>query len=189
MRCCGRDRGCLALRRRPSGGFKSPTAAWLKTVVVNAVGRGAARSRQVWVGKMSDDESPPPLTCRKPERGRRNEGCFLALGWAWGAPGHCPGGVRLPLWVLPFAAGTPAALSWHAFTRSIDEPCSGSCCLYEFARSRVPSPGALADSPVVAMKRPRIAAEVERSGGVVLAGGRGQLSGEEPRHGSRLKIK
>jgi hypothetical protein len=37
----------------------------------------------------------------------------------------------------------------------------------ESARSRVPSPGALADSPVVAGKPPRIAAEVEPRGGVV----------------------
>ena len=31
-----------------------PQLHWLKTVVVNVVGKGAARSRQVWVGKMSD---------------------------------------------------------------------------------------------------------------------------------------
>ncbi len=31
-----------------------PHLHWLKTVVENVVGKGAARSRQVWVGKMSD---------------------------------------------------------------------------------------------------------------------------------------
>ena len=31
-----------------------PQVHWLKTVVLNVVGKGAARSRQVWVGKMSD---------------------------------------------------------------------------------------------------------------------------------------
>jgi len=33
---------------------KRPQVHWLKTVVLNVVGKGAARSRQVWVGKMSD---------------------------------------------------------------------------------------------------------------------------------------
>jgi RNA-directed DNA polymerase len=32
-----------------------PQVHWLKTVVLNVVGKGAARSRQVWVGKMSDE--------------------------------------------------------------------------------------------------------------------------------------
>ena len=31
-----------------------PQVHWLKTVVLNVVGKGAARSRQVGVGKMSD---------------------------------------------------------------------------------------------------------------------------------------
>ena len=31
-----------------------PQVHWLKTVVLNVVGKGGARSRQVWVGKMSD---------------------------------------------------------------------------------------------------------------------------------------
>ena len=31
-----------------------PQLHWLKTVVVNVAGKGATRSRQVWVGKMSD---------------------------------------------------------------------------------------------------------------------------------------
>ena len=45
-----------------------PQLHWLKTVVVNVVGKGATRSRQVRVGKMSDGREPRRLTCRKPER-------------------------------------------------------------------------------------------------------------------------
>ncbi len=34
-----------------------PQVHWLKTVVLSVVGKGAARSRQVWVGEMSDGHS------------------------------------------------------------------------------------------------------------------------------------
>jgi retron-type reverse transcriptase len=59
----------------------------------------------------------------------------------------------------------------------------------ESARSRVPSPGTLADSPVVAEKLPRIAAGVERRGGAVQACGCGQPKGMNRVHESRLKGK
>jgi hypothetical protein len=52
---------------------------WLKTVVLNVVGKGATRSRQVWVGRMSDGRKSS-ARCRKPERRRRNQGRFFALG-------------------------------------------------------------------------------------------------------------
>ena len=40
----------------------------------------------------------------------------------------------LPLRALPLAASLPAAVSGYAFTRSIEEPRSGSCCLYAGCR-------------------------------------------------------
>jgi hypothetical protein len=59
---------------------------WLKTVVLNVVGKGSTRSGQVWVGKMSDGRSPLPLTCRKWLRRCRNQGRPIVLGSAWGLP-------------------------------------------------------------------------------------------------------
>ena len=50
-------------------------------------------------------------------------------------------------------------------------------------------PGTLADSPVVAVKLPRIAAGVEPRGGAVRAGGRGQPQGRNRVHEPRLKGK
>ncbi len=35
-----------------------PPGLWLKTVVLNGVGKGATRSCQVWAGKMSDGLKP-----------------------------------------------------------------------------------------------------------------------------------
>jgi hypothetical protein len=42
-----------------------PQLHWLKTVVVNVVGKGVARSRQVWVGKMSDGREPSAVDVSK----------------------------------------------------------------------------------------------------------------------------
>ena len=42
-----------------------PQLHWLKTVVVNVVGKGAARSRQVRVGKMSDGREPSAVDVSK----------------------------------------------------------------------------------------------------------------------------
>ncbi len=42
-----------------------PHLHWLKTVVENVVGKGAARSRQVWVGKMSDGREPSAVDVSK----------------------------------------------------------------------------------------------------------------------------
>ena len=53
----------VALRGEASN---RPQVHWLKTVVLSVVGKGATRSCQVWVGKMSDgSKGPLPLTCRK----------------------------------------------------------------------------------------------------------------------------
>ncbi len=51
------------------------------------------------------------------------------------SPPACPATVLcssriLPLGALPLAASLPATVSGLAFTRSIEEPRSGSCCLY-----------------------------------------------------------
>ena len=56
LRCCtSRWRNLwtsgVALREEASNHLPGP---WLKTVVLNGVGKGAAGSRQVWAGKMSD---------------------------------------------------------------------------------------------------------------------------------------
>ncbi len=42
-----------------------PHLHWLKTVVENVVGKGAAGSRQVWVGKMSDGREPSAVDVSK----------------------------------------------------------------------------------------------------------------------------
>ena len=55
MRCCRSDGGCLALRSRTTGGgSKPPTGALAEDRCAERRGKGAARSRQVWVGEMSD---------------------------------------------------------------------------------------------------------------------------------------
>ena len=51
------------------------------------------------------------------------------------SPPACPATVLcssriLPLGALPLAAGLPTTVSGLAFTRSVREPSSGSCCLY-----------------------------------------------------------
>jgi hypothetical protein len=39
---------------------------WLKTVVLNVVGKGATGSRQVWIGKMSDERKFSVVDVSKP---------------------------------------------------------------------------------------------------------------------------
>lgn len=63
-----------------------PGLHWLKTVVVNVVGKGAARSRQVGVEKMSDGRKPSAVDASKGLRRRRNQGRANVLGSAWGHP-------------------------------------------------------------------------------------------------------
>ena len=71
-----------------------PQVHWLKTVVLNVVGKGAARSRQVWVGKMSDGRESSAVDVSKVVRRCRNQGRPIVLGSAWGLPDYCPGGIR-----------------------------------------------------------------------------------------------
>ena len=68
-----------------------PQVHWLKTVVLNVVGKGAARSRQVWVGKMSDGRESSAVDVSKVVRRCRNQGRPIVLGSAWGLPVLLPG--------------------------------------------------------------------------------------------------
>jgi len=85
---------------RPSGAAlrgeasNRPQVHWLKTVVLNVVGKGAARSRQVRVGKMSDGRRSSAVDVSKVVRRCRNQGRPIVLGSAWGLPVYCPGGIR-----------------------------------------------------------------------------------------------
>ena len=76
----------------------------------------------------------------------------------------------------------PETAAWKSAAR-------GRSRAAESARRRVPSPGTLADSPVVAVNHPRIAAGAEPRGGVVQAGGCAQPYGRKRVHEPRLKGK
>jgi hypothetical protein len=68
-----------------------PQVHWLKTVVLNVVGKGAARSRQVGVGKMSDGpEGSSAVDVSKVVRRCRNQGRPIVLGSAWGSSDVLP---------------------------------------------------------------------------------------------------
>ena len=86
-----------------------PHLHWLKTVVLNVVGKGAARSRQVWVGKMSDGRKSSAVDVSKVVRRCRNQGRPIVLGSAWGLPDYCPGGIRHIGSMIP-----TEALLWNA---------------------------------------------------------------------------
>ena len=65
-----------------------PQVHWLKTVVLNVVGKGAARSRQVWVGKMSDGRKSSAVDVSKAGKMTSKPGSLLH-------PGMSLGGTRL----------------------------------------------------------------------------------------------
>ena len=65
-----------------------PQVHWLKTVVLNVVGKGAARSRQVWVGKMSDGRESSAVDVSKAGKMTSKPGSLLH-------PGMSLGGTRL----------------------------------------------------------------------------------------------
>jgi hypothetical protein len=136
---------------------------WLKTVVLNVVETTRQRSRQVWTGKMSDerefsavDVSKAPNTTSKP------------------GPSPCPGmnlgdSRLLPRWCPAYRQHEPGRGSHveHVKARTIPrEPHPKTWGCGE-PRGRIPSgrireglstvAGALADSPVVAVNRLRIA--------------------------------
>jgi len=65
-----------------------PQVHWLKTVVLNVVGKGATRSRQVWVGKMSDGRESSAVDVSKAGKMTSKPGLLLH-------PGMSLGGTRL----------------------------------------------------------------------------------------------
>ena len=136
---------------------------WLKTVVLNVVETTRRRSRQVWTGKMSDerefsvvDVSKAPKTTSKP-----GTSPFSGMNL---------GDIRLlPRWCPAYRQHEPGRGSHveHVKARTIPlepHPKTWGCGK---ARGRIPSgrireglstvAGALADSPVVAVNRLRIA--------------------------------
>jgi hypothetical protein len=71
----------VALRGEASN---RPQVHWLKTVVLNVVGKGAARSRQVWVGKMSDGRESSAVDVSKSVKTMSKPGLRLGPGTSLG---------------------------------------------------------------------------------------------------------
>ena len=71
----------VALRGEASN---RPQVHWLKTVVLNVVGKGAARSRQVWVGKMSDGRESSAVDVSKHSETTSKPGSHLCPGISLG---------------------------------------------------------------------------------------------------------
>jgi hypothetical protein len=61
-----------------------PQLHWLKTVVVNVVGKGATRSRQVRVGKMSDGRKSSAVDVSKGGKTTSKPGSLLCPGMSLG---------------------------------------------------------------------------------------------------------
>ena len=68
-----------------------PQLHWLKTVVVNVVGKGAARSRQVRVGKMSDGRGSSAVDVSKGGKMTSKPGLLLCPGMSLGGTRLLPG--------------------------------------------------------------------------------------------------
>ena len=64
---------------------------WLKTVVLNVVGKGAARSRQVWVEKMSDGRKPSAVYVSKHHQSTSKPGPLVRPGMSLGGTRLLPG--------------------------------------------------------------------------------------------------
>jgi hypothetical protein len=64
-----------------------PQVHWLKTVVLNVVGKGAARPRQVWVGKMSDGRKSSAVDVSKGGETMSKPG---VASLSWDEPGGYP---------------------------------------------------------------------------------------------------
>ena len=71
----------VALRGEASN---HPQLHWLKTVVVSVVGKGAARSRQVRVGKMSDGRKSSAVDVSKAGKKTSKPGSLLCPGMSLG---------------------------------------------------------------------------------------------------------
>ena len=61
-----------------------PQVHWLKTVVLNVVGKGATRSRQVWVGKMSDGRESSAVDVSKSSKTMPKPGTRRCPGMSLG---------------------------------------------------------------------------------------------------------
>ena len=75
--CGSRGLGCPRLP-------DCPQLHWLKTVVVSVVGKGAARSRQVRVGKMSDGRKSSAVDVSKAGKTTSKPGSLLCPGMSLG---------------------------------------------------------------------------------------------------------
>ena len=62
-----------------------PHLHWLKTVVENVVGKGVARSRQVWVGEMSDGRKSSAVDVSKSVKTMSKPGLRLGSGTSLGS--------------------------------------------------------------------------------------------------------
>ena len=71
----------VALRGEASN---RPQVHWLKTVVLNVVGKGAARSRQVQVGKMSDGRESSAVDVSKHSETKSEPGSHICPGMSLG---------------------------------------------------------------------------------------------------------
>jgi len=82
----------LALQRRPAGrALNHPQLHWLKTVVVSVWGTGATRSRQVWVGKMSDGRESSAVDVSKSIKMMSKPGLAIRSGTSLGGARLLPG--------------------------------------------------------------------------------------------------
>ena len=68
-----------------------PQVHWLKTVVLNVVGKGAARPRQVRVGKMSDGRKSSAVDVSKAGKMTSKPGLLLRPGMSLGGTRLLPG--------------------------------------------------------------------------------------------------
>jgi hypothetical protein len=72
-----------------------PLLHWLKTVVVSVVGKGVARSRQVWVGEMSDGHFvSSAVDVSKSLDDVKTRIVLVSWEEPGGHPFYCPGGIR-----------------------------------------------------------------------------------------------
>jgi hypothetical protein len=164
LRCCMGDGGCWPSRaglRKVALNHRE--GHWLKTVVLNVAGKGAAGSRQVWIGKMSDEREFSAVDVSKPNQLTSKPGSAHYSGMSLGnirlLPRRCP--------AYRQHEPDPGSRVEHVKARTDTaepHPRTWGC---GDARGRTPSggireelstvAGALADSPVVAVIRLRIA--------------------------------
>ena len=130
---------------------------WLKTVVLNVVGKGVAGPRQVWTGKMSDEREFSAVDVSKLSQTTSKPRPEVSLGMNLGD-------IRLPpRWCPAYRQHEPGPGSRMERMKARPIPSAGR----PVARGRTPSggireeqstdAGTLADSPVVAVIRLRIA--------------------------------